>query len=79
MVMVSLWRRDQMPGAVLCHSQVQGQDGRVRRAHRQDETVTCAWRWKAQGALDMYLERLPRGTVQKKVKGNIIYCVLSRL
>lgn len=79
MVMVSLWRRDQMPGAVLCPSQVQGQDGRVRRAHREDETVTCAWRWKAQGALDMYLERLLRGTVQKKVKGNIIYYVLSRL
>lgn len=79
MVMVSLWRRDQMPGAVLCPSQVQGQDGRVRRAHREDEIVTCAWRWKAQGALDMYLERLLRGTVQKKVKGNIIYCVLSRL
>ena len=51
-VMVSLWGRDQMPGAVLCHNQVQGQEGRARRAHREDEIVKHAWRWYAQGRLD---------------------------
>ena len=78
-VMVSLWGRDQMPGAVLCHKQMPGQDGRVRTAHRKDEIVKYAWRWNAQGRLDMYLERLLRGTIQKKAKGNTIYYVLSRL